>query len=186
MAGSAAAGFFGLVEGTFWSLNALAVQAGHAMCREALSQLTDKLLPLDVSAAKRAKVRSGDGRPSPGFRSWRSWLVLSIAWPSTRLYVEFSTIRSVYDLVIEALANSIALVAAYVAVGALVWAFADASMPQPLCHLDRHYVRAAKAGTAEKSTALGASPTWSHIHVVGDRDGFRIEVAGRARAAIIA
>jgi len=50
----AAVGWFGgrqlfrLVENSFWSLNALAVQPVYAMCREGLSQLTDKLLPTDV------------------------------------------------------------------------------------------------------------------------------------------
>ena len=47
----AAIGWFGgrrlfrLVESSFWSLNALAVQPVYAMCREGLSQLTDKLFP---------------------------------------------------------------------------------------------------------------------------------------------
>src|SRR5262249_21261431 len=38
---------FRLVESSFWSLNALAVQPVYAICREALSQLADKLLPSD-------------------------------------------------------------------------------------------------------------------------------------------
>jgi hypothetical protein len=171
----AAVGWFGgrqlfrLVESSFWSLNALAVQPVYAICREALSQLTDKLLPSDVSAAKRATFRSVTAAVSGILICALSLVVLLFVWPSTRLYVEFSTIPS--DLVIVGLANSIALVAAYVAVGALVWAFADASMPQPR-DFDRTYARAPDDRTWRIAHL-------SDIHVVGGRYGFRIE-SGRS------
>jgi Calcineurin-like phosphoesterase len=173
----AAIGWFGgrqlfrLVESSFWSLNALAVQPVYAICREALSQLTDKLLPSDVPAAKRATLRSVTAAVSGILICGLSLVVLMLVWPSTRLYVEFSTIGSVYGLVIVALANSVALVAAYVAVGALVWGFADASMPQPR-DFDRTFVR-----TPEDRTWRIAH--LSDIHVVGGRYGFRIE-SGRS------
>ena len=182
----AAIGWFGgrrlfrLVEGSFWSLNALAVQPVYAMCREGLSQLTDKLMPSDVPAAKRAKVRSVTAAVSGDLVCGLSLLVLLIVWPSTRLYVEFSTIRSVYGLVIVALANSIALVAAYVAVGALVWAFADASMPQPR-DLDRPSAR-----RSAPTTALGVSPTCRTSTWWVDDTDFASKAAGRAHAATIA
>jgi Calcineurin-like phosphoesterase len=173
----AAIGWFGgrqlfrLVEGSFWSLNALAVQPVYAMCREGLSQLTDKLLPSDVPTAKRATFRSVTAAVSGILICGLSLVVLMIAWPSTRLYVDLATVRSVYGLAVVALANSIALVAAYVAVGALVWAFADASMPQPR-DLDRTYMRAPKDRTWRIAHL-------SDIHVVGGRYGFRIE-SGRS------
>jgi Calcineurin-like phosphoesterase len=160
---------FRLVESSFWSLNALAVQPVYAMCREALSQLTDKLLPSDVPWAKRAKSRSVTAAVSGVLICGLSLVVLMFVWPSTRLYVEFWTIPS--DLVIVGLANSIALVAAYVAVGALVWAFADASMPQPR-DFDRTYSRAPDDRTWRIAHL-------SDIHVVGGRYGFRLE-SGRS------
>ena len=183
----AAIGWFGgrrlrLVEGSFWSLNALAVQPVYAICREALSQLTDKLMPSDVPAAKRAKVRSVTAAVSGILICGLSLLVLTLAWPSTRLYVEFSTIRSVYGLVVVALANSVALVAAYVAVGALVWAFADASMPQPR-DLDRPYVRAAEDRARRR---LAYRPPVGHPRRWVDDMDFASRAAGRARAAMIA
>src|SRR5882724_3638840 len=173
----AAVGWFGgrqlfrLVENSFWSLNALAVQPVYAMCREGLSQLTDKLLPSDVPAAKRARFRSVTAAVSGILICGVSLVVLMLAWPSTRLYVEFSTIRSVYGFVIVALANSVTLVATYVAIGALGWAFADASMPQPR-DFDRTFAPTA-AGRTWRIAHL------SDIHVVGGQYGFRLE-SGRS------
>jgi hypothetical protein len=82
----------------------------------------------------------------------------------------------VYGLVVVALANSIALVAAYVAIGALVWAFADASMPQPR-DLDRTYARAPE--DRAPNDRIWRIAHLSDIHVVGGRYGFRIE-SGRS------
>ena len=165
---------FRLVESSFWSLNALAVQPVYAMCREALSQLTDKLLPSDVPWAKRAKSRSVTAAVSGVLICGLSLVVLMFVWPSTRLYVEFWTIPS--DLVIVGLANSIALVAAYVAVGALVWGFADAAMPQPR-DLDRIDARAPEDRAPNNRTWRIAH--LSDIHVVGGQYGFRLE-SGRS------
>jgi hypothetical protein len=178
----AAVGWFGgrrlfrLAESSFWSLNALAVQPVYAMCREGLSQLTDKLLSSDVPAGKRAKFRSVTAAVSGILICGLSLVVLMLVWPSTRLYVEFATVRSVYGLVVVALANSIALVAAYVAIGALVWAFADASMPQPR-DLDRTYARA--PDDRAPNDRIWRIAHLSDIHVVGGRYGFRIE-SGRS------
>ena len=177
---------FRLVESSFWSLNALAVQPIYAMCREALSQITDKLLPSDVPAAKRAKSRSVTAAASGVVVCGLSVVVLALVWPSARLYVEFSTIRSIYDPVVVALANSIVLVAAYVAVGALVWGIADATMPQPR-DLDRTDARAPEGRVPHDRTPNDRTSyerTWriahlSDIHVVGGRYGFRLE-SGRS------
>jgi Calcineurin-like phosphoesterase len=178
----AAIGWFGgrrlfrLVESSFWSLNALAVQPVYAICREGLSQLTDKLLPSDVPAAMRAKLRSVTAAVSGILICGLSLVVLMLVWPSTRLYVEFSTVRPVYGLVTVALANSVALVAAYVAVGALVWGFADASMPQPR-DFDPTFVRTPE--DRAPNDRIWRIAHLSDIHVVGGRYGFRIE-SGRS------
>ena len=47
-----------LVETNFWSLNALAVQPGYALSREALRHLAEKFLPTDVSKQRRNLVRA--------------------------------------------------------------------------------------------------------------------------------
>jgi hypothetical protein len=70
-----------------------------------------------------------------------------------------------------ALANSIVLVSAYVAVAALIWGIADATMDPPR-DLDRF------------DTPPDGGPRWriahlSDIHVIGERYGFRIE-SGRS------
>ena len=104
-----------------------------------------------------------------------SLVVLMLVWPSTRLYVEFSTVRSVYGLVVVALADGIALVAAYVAVGALVWALADASMPQPG---SRSVRRACRGRPCSERSHLAHRPSVGHPHG-GGQCGFRIE-SGRS------
>src|SRR5882757_6192608 len=47
-----------LIENSFWSLNALGVQPGYIMCREALRHAVELLLSQGVSAAGRASVRA--------------------------------------------------------------------------------------------------------------------------------
>jgi hypothetical protein len=78
---------------------------------------------------------------------------------------------ALHRLVKPTLANSIVLVSGYLAVAALVWGLADASMDQPV---DVGVFDAAPLGRR----------TWrvvhlSDLHVVGERYGFRIE-SGRA------
>jgi predicted MPP superfamily phosphohydrolase len=79
----------------------------------------------------------------------------------------FVDLASPHDLASVAITNSIVVVSAYLAVAALVWAFADATMPQPL-----------DFGPFPANSITGR--TWrvahlSDIHVVGERYGFRIE-----------
>jgi predicted MPP superfamily phosphohydrolase len=83
----------------------------------------------------------------------------------------FIDLASPRDLVSVALANSIVLVAAYLAVAALVWAFADATMPRP-----RDFVEFPASAHADHTCRIAHL---SDIHVVGERYGFRIE-SGRA------
>jgi predicted MPP superfamily phosphohydrolase len=75
------------------------------------------------------------------------------------------------DLIVVALANSTVVIAAYLAIAAVVWAFADATMARP-----RDF--------GKLPAAIKGARTWrvahiSDIHVVGERYGFRIE-SGRA------
>ena len=94
-----------------------------------------------------------------------------VGWPGSRWLGNITDLASPHDLVFVALANSIVLVAAYLAVAALVWAFADATMP-PLRDI------------GEFPAGPHGSRMWriahlSDIHVVGEHYGFRIE-SGRA------
>src|SRR5262249_26176818 len=97
--------------------------------------------------------------------------ILLLIWPHVRFVLEFSALGDPFALLKAALANSIGIVAAYVAVAVLAWAVADATMPRA-CDLD-HF----DAPASEEKTWRVAH--LSDIHVVGEKYGFRIE-CGRA------
>ncbi len=173
LAATALLGFrrlFRLAERSFWALNSLAVQPAYALCREVLSQIADRLLQRDV-AARRAKWRAITAIVSGLIICLVSIGVLLLVWPHVRFVVEFSALHDPVALVKAALANTIGIVAAYVAVAVLVWSVADATMPAT-CDLDRF------------AAPIGGEQTWrvahlSDIHVVGEQYGFRLE-CGRA------
>src|SRR5262249_6605295 len=47
-----------LAENSFWSLNSLVVQPAYAVCREALRQVVEVLLPAHASKTRRSRVRA--------------------------------------------------------------------------------------------------------------------------------
>lgn len=172
-----ALGFFGLrsmlrmAESSFWSLNSLAVEPIYIACREGLRQLVEKLVQSRLNEQQLAAVRAGTAGAAGVVISAAALAVLMISWPCSRWLGQVADLASPRDLVSVALANSIVLVAAYLAVASLVWAFADATMP-----------RLRDFGDFPGSSR--ADRTWriahlSDIHVVGERYGFRIE-SGRA------
>lgn len=161
---------FRMAESSFWSLNSLAVEPIYVACREGLRQFVEKLVQSRFNDSQLAALRAGTAGAAGVVIFAVALAVLLICWPSSRWLGNFTDLASPRDLVSVALANSIVLVAAYLAVAALVWAFADATMP-----------RLREFG--EFSNSL-ADRTWrvahlSDIHVVGERYGFRIE-SGRA------
>jgi predicted MPP superfamily phosphohydrolase len=96
-----------------------------------------------------------------------SLLVLYLVWPSAQLFGSFAEIGFWRSAIGVALANSTVLITAYLAISALIWGVADATMAQP-----------------RDPTAFDARPDharlWrvahlSDVHVVGERYGFRIE-----------
>jgi hypothetical protein len=93
------------------------------------------------------------------------------AWPRSRWEGTLDDLSTLHHLAPVALANSVVVVSTYLAVAALYWGIADATMAQP--------------HTLEKFQAPpNPSRTWrvahlSDIHVVGERYGFRIE-SGRS------
>ncbi len=160
-----------LVESSFWSLNALAVQPAYVLCREGVRHLVEKLLPSSLTDDQRALARAVSA-VAAGLLicALASWLAMW-AWPSTHWLGSLSDLVSIHRLATAAWYNSVVLVAGYLAVAALIWGIADATMAQP-----RDF-KAFHAGSA-------AGRTWrvahlSDIHVVGERYGFRIE-SGRS------
>jgi hypothetical protein len=152
-------------------LNSLAVEPIYIVCREGLRHLTEKLLQSRVDNAQLATLRAATAGAAGIIIFGVALIALMICWPSSRWLGDFANVASPQDLASVALANSVVLVAAYLAVAALVWAFADATMPQ----LRDIHEFAAGSHTAR---------TWriahlSDIHVVGEHYGFRIE-SGRA------
>jgi 3',5'-cyclic AMP phosphodiesterase CpdA len=162
---------FRMAESSFWSLNSLAVEPIYVACREGLRHLVEKLLQSRLNESQLATLRAGTAGAAGIIIFAVALAILTLCWPSSRWLGSFTDLASPHDLVSVALANSIVLVAAYLAVAALIWAFADATMPQP-----RDF--------GEFPASSHADHTWriahlSDIHVVGERYGFRIE-SGRA------
>ncbi|MBX9773393.1 MAG: metallophosphoesterase [Xanthobacteraceae bacterium] len=162
---------FRLAERNFWSLNSLAVQPVYAVCRELLNQIGDRLLPEDVADARRTRWRSATAILSGAIICLLSIAILLLVLPYTRLLVEFSALYSPVTLVKNVLANSIAIVAAYVAVAVMVWSIADATIPPT-----RAFKRFASAPEGARTWRIAHL---SDIHIVGERYGFRIE-SGRS------
>ena len=161
---------FRLAEANFWSLNALAVQPGYALWREALRHLTERSLSLRGGAAL-AQMRALSCAGAGLLLFVVAALVALAAWPATRWIGTIADLASPHRLILPTIANSIVVMSAYLAVAALVWGFADATADQPL---DLEEFDAGDLGARVWRVAH-----LSDVHVVGERYGFRIE-SGRA------
>jgi hypothetical protein len=162
---------FRLAESGFWSLNSLTVEPGYATCRESLRHLAEQLLSSratkDDVARARAAAAVGAGLLVCALAVW----TLLLVWPSARWVGDVSDLAALHRLAVPALANSVVLVAGYVAVAALVWSVADATMAQP--------VDLAWFQKRPPTARVWRIAHLSDIHVVGEQYGFRIE-SGRA------
>ena len=174
--GVALAGWFGwrplfrAAEKNFWALNALGVQPGYALCREAIRHLAERAFRPD-GGAELARMRALSCAGAGVLLAIVAGLVAAFVWPWTRWIGSAADLAVPHHLIAPTLANAIVIMSAYLAAASLVWGFADASMDQPL---DLGAFDAAPAG----------APVWrvahlSDIHIVGERYGFRIE-SGRA------
>jgi hypothetical protein len=177
LAGFIALGWFGghrilrLAERSFWSLNSLAVQPVYTACRETLRHFVGRWSSPANAHIQGSSLHATSAIVSGALICAISLLVLMLAWPSSHLWSDVSILSSPKHLAVVALANSIVLVSAYVAVAALIWGIADATMDPPR-DLDRF------------DTPPDGGPRWriahlSDIHVIGERYGFRIE-SGRS------
>ena len=162
---------FRMVESSFWSLNSLVVEPVYAICREGLRHLTERLLPSQATKVQRSMLRAATAVAAGLTVCGLAVLALMFAWSSSRWMGDMSDLMSLQRLPIVALANSVVLVAAYLAAAALVWAIADATMAQPRDLEEFH--SCAHEGRVWRIAHL------SDIHMVGERYGFRIE-SGRS------
>jgi calcineurin-like phosphoesterase family protein len=158
-----------IVEASFWSLNALAVQPGYALCREALRHLAERRLK--EREADLAKRRAASSAGAGIILCILAILAALVAWPHARWAGTVADLLSPHALIVPTLANAVVVVSVYLSIAALVWGFADASMRQPR-NLDTF------------DLAAPGDRTWrvahlSDIHVVGERCGFRIESGRR-------
>ncbi len=176
-AGLLVVGWFGghrvlqLAERSFWSLNALAVQPCYTACREALRHLVGRWISPEASRLQRTVLHATAAVVSGLLICAIALGALMLAWPGARFLSDIAILHSPKALVVVAVANSIVLVSAYVAVAAIVWAIADATMDPP--HDLESFGEPSSDGATWRVAHL------SDIHVVGERYGFRIE-SGRS------
>jgi hypothetical protein len=162
---------FRLVERSFWTLNSLVVEPCYAAAREGLQQVVEQLFLADrTTRRRRGRLRAATAIAAGIIISALAGLVLMLAWPSSRWVGNISDLTAPLHLAPVAFANGVVLVAVYLGFVALVWAVADATMPQPR---DFHGFQAMAAGRRWRVAHL------SDLHVVGERYGFRIE-SGRS------
>jgi hypothetical protein len=164
---------FRLAEKSFWSLNSLVVQPAYTLCREALRQLAEGFLSVQASKTQRSRLRAAVALVSGGMICGVALLVLIAVLPHADLLRGAAGVGSPKHLAGVALANSVVLVAGYLAAAALIWGIADATMVQPL-DLER-FDELPEGGRTWRIAHL------SDVHVVGERYGFRLE-SGRSGA----
>jgi predicted MPP superfamily phosphohydrolase len=173
----AAVGWYGwrpllrTVEANFWSLNALAVQPGYALFREALRHLAERSIGDRSNALKLARLRAASSAGAGVILCAFAASLAFMVWPATRWVGTVTDILILQSLIIPTVANAVVVVSIYMAIAALVWGVADASMEQP-CDV-RAFDPPPSGGRTWRVAHL------SDIHVVGERYGFRIE-SGRS------
>jgi len=157
---------FRVAEANFWALNALGVQPGYALCREAIRHLAERTSGAR-GGARLARLRAMCCAAAGILLAAVAALVASVAWPATRWIGSTADLAVPHQLIVPTLANAIVIMSAYLAAASLVWGFADAAMDQPL---DLEAFDAAPSdGRVWRVAHL------SDIHIVGERYGFRIE-----------
>jgi len=161
---------FRIAESNFWSLNALAVQPGYALWREALRHLTERSVKGRIGA-ELARIRAMSCAAAGLILFAVAALVALAAWPATRWIGAVADLASPHLLILPTIANAIVVMSCYLAIAALVWGFADATADQPL-----DFESFDDAGPADRVWRVAHL---SDVHVVGERYGFRIE-SGRA------
>lgn len=160
-----------LIENSFWSLNALAVQPVYVVFREGLHHLAESRRGARLHAPGRARLRAGIALAAGVVICAIGVGVIVLIWPATRWVGTLADFATPLRLVPVFLANGTVMIFVYFAAAALVWGVADASMDQP-------------QDLPEFAPAPGIGRTWrvahlSDLHTVGEPYGFRIE-SGRS------
>jgi hypothetical protein len=145
---------FRLAETSFWSLNALVVQPGYALCRETLRHVVEGMLLSGASKATIASVRAALAAASGLLIGAIGLLVVWLAWPATQWTADLADLTAPHGLALPAVANAVVIVACYFGLAGLAWGGADAVMPQPL---DLGEFRVSRAG----------GRTWRIAHLSG-------------------
>ena len=162
---------FRIAENSFWSLNSLAVEPVYTVCREGMRHVAEKLIQSQLTGSRLARLRALTALLAGIIVFSASIALLLLLWPSSRWVGSLADLASPRDLALVALANSLVIVAAYLAAAAVVWATADATMPR--LHDAEAFAACPQAGCTWRIVHL------SDIHIVGERYGFRIE-SGRS------
>ncbi len=158
---------FRLAKSSFWSVNSLAVEPVYVIFREGLRFFAEKLLPSRATKIQYAALRAAAAAAAGILICGLALLTLMLAWPGSRWVGTIADLTALHLLAPVALANSVVLVSAYLAVAAIVWGIADASMAQP--HPLDKFQSPPDPGRRWRIAHL------SDIHMVGERYGFRIE-----------
>ena len=162
---------FRAAEQGFWSLNALALQPGYALCREGLRHLAEHFLRPRLGVRGRMHLGAVTAAGAGLILCAIALGLVVLVWPASRWTGGVVDLAAPHRLVVPALANAVVLLGAYLAAASLVWGFADALMDQPrdLAVFDLP----PRDGRSWRVAHL------SDLHVVGERYGFRIE-SGRS------
>ena len=156
-----------VAEVNFWSLNALAIQPGYALCREALHHVAERMTSAASTPAERSRVRAVSSAVAGIVVCGCAVLIAVLAWPASRWMGAVTDLAAPHRLIVPTLANAIVLLSGYMAIATLIWGFADAIMDQP--------VKLAAFDPAQAGACTWRIAHLSDLHVVGERYGFRIE-----------
>lgn len=159
---------FRAAERGFWSLNALAVQPGYALCREGLRHLMERKALVRADPDRMERLRAAMALGGGILACGLALIAVALAWPFSRWVGHVADLAAPHRLIVPALANAVVVVGSYSALAALLWGVADATMHQP------------RDATRFDSPPPGGGRTWriahlSDLHAVGERYGFRIE-----------
>jgi Calcineurin-like phosphoesterase len=156
-----------MAEDNFWSLNALIVQPGYVFGSELLRHLAEQTFARRWTDIQRARLRATSSAAAGMIMCAGGIAIAVLVWPSSRWIGAVGDVAILHRIIVPTLANAAVLVSAYLAITALLWGFADATMDQPL-DLAVFDV----AASPRRSFRIAHL---SDLHVVGERYGFRIE-----------
>ena len=156
-----------LAESNFWSLNALVIEPAYVFFREVIRHTWERVLPDGADAGERERIRARAAMLAGILMSAAAALVLVLVWPATHWIGELSDLLSPWQLASIALANTTAVIGAYLAIASLAWGAADTFMHPP-----RDLVRFAEPVPGAQSWRVAHL---SDVHVVGQPYGYRIE-----------